>query len=163
MAKKARAAKKRSAAKNKLPELIEFSQDLLEAAKRSTGPLSKLDDKGRHYVLERYRKFLALAKQHPRKPLAPTADIDEMWHIHMLMPRAYAKDCTAYFGEILDHNGGFGREPRESQELSRVFDKTAALWTDAFGQEYLADSGTASPLPLCFSAASQAAAYCITG
>ena len=150
-------------AKKKRMDLIEFSEDMLEAAKRSTGPLSKLDDANRRYVLDRYRQFLLLAKRHPKQRLAPTADIDEMWHVHMLMPRAYAKDCTAYFGDILDHNAGFGHEPGELPKLRKYFDKSAELWKEEFEEEYLADIGTASPLPMCYKAVSQAMTRCTGG
>jgi hypothetical protein len=109
-------------------KLIEFSEDMLAAASRAAGPLGELAVADRKYVLERYRKFLALAKQYPNERLAPTADIDEMWHLHMLMPQAYAKDCEKYFGRILDHNGGFGRKADEVAELKKIFDRTVELW-----------------------------------
>ncbi len=148
-------------AKKKLGEFIEFSRDMLEAASRASGSLGKLDKAGREYVLERYRKFLALAKRHPKERLAPTADIDEMWHVHMLMPKAYAEDCEAYLGAILDHNGGFGRKADEVPELKRIFDRTTELWAKEFGEPYVV-AGTDSPLAVCFSRATQAYSLCST-
>lgn len=145
--------------KKKSKEFIEFGEDMHEAAGRAAGPLGRLDKTAREYVLERYRKFLALAKRYPKERLAPTADIDEMWHLHMLMPRAYAKDCEAYFGRILDHNGGFGRKAGEAAELKTIFDRTAELWEKEFGEPYVV-AGTASPLAVCFSVAAQAYAPC---
>ncbi|MBY0228371.1 MAG: glycine-rich domain-containing protein-like [Gemmataceae bacterium] len=146
------------AKRKKSSEFIEFSEDMIAAAGRSRGPLSKLDEAGREYVLERYRKFLALAKRYPKQPLAPTGDIDEMWHLHMLMPRAYVNDCNSYFGEILDHRAGF--DPSDAPKLREVFEKTAELWEEEFGEPYLKDQGSRSPLLVCFSAAEQAAARC---
>lgn len=148
--------------KKKTREFIEFSEDMLEAAGRAAGPLGGLDKPAREYVLDRYRKFLALAKRYPKERLAPTADIDEMWHLHMLMPRAYAKDCEEYFGHILDHNGGFGRKSGEVAELKRIFDRTGELWASEFGEPYVV-AGTASPLAVCFSAATQAHSLCFGG
>ena len=144
--------------RKKAVEFIEFSENMIEAAGRSRGPLAKLDEAGREYVLERYRKFLALAKRYPKQPLAPTADIDEMWHLHMLMPRAYAKDCDSYFGEVLDHQAGF--DPSEAPKLQEFFDRTAELWEKEFAEPYLKDQGSKSPLLVCFSAAEQAVARC---
>jgi len=141
-------------------ELIEFTSDLVDAAGRSDGPLASLSKTDREFAVERYRKFLALAKRHPESRLAPTSDIDQVWHIHMLMPRAYAADCQEYLGEILDHNGGFGRKASEVPEMREIFETTAKLWEKEFGEPYLRDVGTESPLPVCFSAATQAYVYC---
>jgi hypothetical protein len=143
-------------AKKKPTELIEFSEDMLEAAGRSAGPLGELAKADREYVLERYRKFLALAKRYPRERLAPAADIDEMWHMHMLMPRAYAQDCEQYLGRILDHNGGVGRKAEEVAELKHIFNRTVELWEKEFPGEPYVVAGTDSPLAVCFTAATQA-------
>ncbi len=142
-------------AKKKPTKFIQFSKDMLEAAGRSAGPLGDLAKADREYVLQRYGKFLALAKRYPKEQLAPTADIDEMWYLHMIMPLAYAKDCEEYFGQILDHNGGFVRRADEVGELKAIFDRTAKLWEEEFGEDYVV-AGTASPLARCFSAATQA-------
>jgi hypothetical protein len=147
-------------AKKKPSEPIEFSVDMLRSAGRSAGPLGELSEDARKYVLERYRKFLALAKLHQGERLAPAADIDEMWHLHMLMPRAYATDCQKYFGHILDHNGGFGRKEEELSDLKKIFERTAELWEKEYPDEQYIVAGTASPLVVCFSAATQATVYC---
>jgi Glycine-rich domain-containing protein-like len=149
-------------AKKKTVELIGLGKHMLDAARRSAGSLEHLSEADREFVFDRYRKFLALAKRHPRERLAPTADIDEMWHLHMLMPLAYVKDCEDYFGYVLDHNGGFGRRPEEADELKAIFERTAKLWKDQYGEDYVV-AGTASPLALCFSAATQAYSRCHAG
>jgi hypothetical protein len=86
---------------------------------------------------ERYRKFLTLIQRHPDTVIAPTRDIDEMWHLHMLHPVAYYHDCMASFGEIIDHDGGFGSEPDEVPVLAATFAYTAALWKKEYGEDYL--------------------------
>lgn len=88
-------------------------------------------------VLDRYTKFLRLIKANPKKHFAPTVDVDDMWHVHMLHPRAYAKDTKAYFGEVLDHNPGFGQGPAELQELRKQFEETSALWEKEFQEPYV--------------------------
>src|SRR5687767_9801418 len=70
-----------------------ISVDLIEASKRSEAfprdwPIEKV-----HRARTRYEKFLLLAAKHQGVPVAPTRDIDEMWHLHMLAPRAYFEDC----------------------------------------------------------------------
>lgn len=70
-------------------------------------------------------------------PLAPTKRIDRMWHLHMLHPRAYVADCMKLYGEILDHDGGFGSTPEEEPVLREVFATTATLWQEKFGAPYV--------------------------
>ena len=76
--------------------------------------------------------------------MAPTRDIDMVWHLNMLSPVAYHRDCMAYLGRILDHDSGFGQTPEEVVILSGVFAETARRWEEAFGEPYVAgaDGGT---------------------
>ena len=120
-------------------ELPDFSVDLHEAARRSESETrewvaEKLDES-----IERYRRFFALARSGER--VAPTRDIDMVWHLHMLSPVAYHNDCMAYLGRILDHDGGFGQTPEEVVILSGVFAETARRWEEAFGEPYVAGAG----------------------
>ena len=125
---------------NTLPALYSASPvsiDLMRAWER-------WEDKPRDWSPERvaaaissYVKFLRLIEQYPNQPHAPTADIDKMWHLHMLSPRAYYTDCMKLFGEILDHDGGFGRGEDEEPELRRTFESTSALWQQIYGEPYV--------------------------
>lgn len=121
-------------------ELPTITAKLLDAVERSED--SKLKALSRDElvgVVERYRRFLFLVKRYPDEPLAPTMDIDEVWHLHMLQPVAYYDDCMAWFGYILDHNGGFGAKEGEWEILLSYFDRTAQLWLETFGEPYLRD------------------------
>lgn len=117
---------------------ITISTDLLEAARRSDRETGTWDDVRRELALTRYLRFLELVAEDPHRPIAPTRDIDEMWHLHMLAPRAYFEDCQRLFGEILDHDGGFGKGEGELPDLLRVFDDTARRWQERFGEPYVA-------------------------
>lgn len=126
-----------------------ISVDLLAAARRSdTFPQDWPEDK-RRWALQRYEKFLRLAALHPGVPLAPTRDIDELWHLHMLSPRAYFEDCRRLLGRVLDHDGGFGKEPGEIPILQASFERTAALWLEAFGEAYV-ETGDAPQTTKCW-------------
>ena len=35
--------------------------------------------------------------------LIPPIDVDWVWHVHMLSPTSYKKDCSRYFGRLIDH------------------------------------------------------------
>lgn len=122
-----------------LPGTI-ISVDLLEAARRSESFPSDWSDAKVRRALKRYEQFLLLAAKHPGLAVAPTHDIDEMWHLHMLSPRAYYRDCMALFGEVLDHDGGFGKEPSEVAPLKATFERTVQLWEAEFGEAYVEES-----------------------
>lgn len=91
-------------------ELPDFSVDLHEAARRSESETREWVAEKLDASIERYRRFFALARSGER--VAPTRDIDMVWHLHMLSPVAYHHDCMAYLGRILDHDGGFGHLAR---------------------------------------------------
>lgn len=114
------------------------SIDLCRAAMRSE-ELGDLHQDELASAVERYIRFLRLCALHPKRPLAPTRDIDAMWHLHMLNPRAYQHDCMVLFGELLDHDGGFGAGD-EAPILERLFEETAALWELHFGESYVGDA-----------------------
>lgn len=126
----------------KLTELPVFSVDLREAARRSESEVSEWVPERLDEAIQRYRKFFHLASMEPG--VAPTRDIDMIWHLHMQAPVAYYNDCVKYCGRILDHDGGFGKTPEEALVLSQVFAKTAERWHEVFGEPYVADteSGT---------------------
>ena len=119
-----------------------FTVDLHEAARRSEletreWVAEKLDES-----VERYRKFFALARSGER--IAPTRDIDMIWHLHMLAPVAYHHDCMSYLGRILDHDGGFGQTPEENVVLADVFADTSRRWEEAYSEPYVAETGSAT-------------------
>ena len=124
----------------KLAELPVFSVDLREAARRSESEVSEWVPERLDEAIHRYRKFFHLASMEPG--VAPTRDIDMIWHLHMQAPVAYYNDCVEYCGRILDHDGGFGKTPEEALVLSQVFAKTAERWHEVFGEPYVADTGS---------------------
>ena len=122
-----------------LTELPVFSVDLQKAAQRSESEVSEWVPERLDEAIQRYRKFFYLAGLGPG--IAPTRDIDMIWHLHMQAPVAYYEDCVKYHGCIIDHDGGFGKTPEEALVLSEVFVKTAERWQEVFGEPYVADAG----------------------
>lgn len=116
------------------------SIDLVRASFRSDDVPADWDESHRSRVADRYVKFLSLIAAHPGRAFAPTREIDLFWHLHMLHPRAYQRDCAALFGGVLDHDGGFGKDPAELPVLQRTFDRTATLWESRYGEPYVAGS-----------------------
>lgn len=117
-----------------------ISVDIVAAARRSEGALASADEQEIQTAAIRYRKFLGLAAKYPDVELSPARDIDEVWHLHMLHPRAYFEDCKRIFGFILDHDGGFGKDSEQQyQELLGVFERTATLWNSEYAESYISD------------------------
>ncbi len=53
-----------------------------------------------------YRMFCARVKAAPQEDhvvMKQDADMDEIWHAHILHTREYAEDCVRYFGYFLHH------------------------------------------------------------
>ncbi|MFC5410830.1 glycine-rich domain-containing protein-like [Larkinella bovis] len=95
------------------------------------------DDKLRRVVaLNRYKKFLFLIKKYPNQKFIPTVDIDYYWHQHLESPVSYYNDCINIFGNILSHNGGFGRNRNERQQWKELFQKTSYLWQLEYNEPY---------------------------
>ena len=116
-----------------------ISVDLVAAARRSED-LHHESDQSLQRAVEDYGRFLRLAQKHSG-PLAPTRAVDQMWHLHMLHPVAYHRDCIRLFGHILDHDGGFGSVPEERPALGAAFERTARLWREAYGTSYADGAG----------------------
>ncbi|MCI0632127.1 MAG: glycine-rich domain-containing protein-like [Phycisphaerales bacterium] len=118
------------------------SIDLTRAAQRSEElrdwPAAVLEE-----AVDRYAKFLLLVRKHPEECVAPSKDIDAIWHLHMQHPRAYFDDCMRLFGEILDHDGGFGVDADELPVLEASFARTAALWEQEYSEPYVAQDAQA--------------------
>lgn len=91
------------------------------------------------HAVEDYKKFLFLKRKHiaDNYYLPPTADIDEIWHHHILDTRQYHQDCQAIFGEYLHHCPYFGlRGKADFQALLDAFEITQQVYFDEFG-DYL--------------------------
>lgn len=123
---------------NTMKRSIDLSVNLVQSAENCSGPLRGLERATLGTLEQRYKQFLALAHQHPALTLAPTGDIDEMWHLHMLHPRAYVNDCMALFGGIVDHHPDFAHADGATRaHLADCFATTAALWAQAYGEPYM--------------------------
>ena len=113
-----------------------ISCDLARAAARSDGETKDWTAHQIKQTVHRYEKYFALMVKHPGEPFAPTRDIDAFWHLHMLSPAAYYRDCMNGCGQIIDHDGGFGHCESELPKLLEVFDATAQRWEQMYDEPY---------------------------
>ncbi|HEX8450839.1 MAG TPA: glycine-rich domain-containing protein-like [Longimicrobium sp.] len=132
---------------------VTISVDLVVASRRvEDGFFSGCSPREIVESADRYKKFLTLIQRYPEAIIAPTRDIDEMWHLHMLHPVAYYHDCMSSFGEIIDHDGGFGSEPEEAPVLAATFRYTSELWQQEYGESYASnDEGSVKCTRNCVS------------
>lgn len=89
-------------------------------------------------AIQDYRGYLFLNLKYPGFPIAPSYDIDEVWHQHILFTKRYSEDCHRIFGEMRHHVPHFGRQTRGVEEDKIILDNTRNLWKDEFG--YVPDS-----------------------
>lgn len=81
----------------------------------------------------RYKAFLCLAALNRDGQLVPPHDVDEMWHVHILHTKKYAKDCQDYLGFFLHHRP----DDKKGQTTQAARDFTAQLFASV-GLPYLA-------------------------
>lgn len=86
---------------------------------------------------EQYRKFLFLIKKYGENfTLAPSEDIDEFWHHHILDTQNYLKDCKNIFGRYLHHNPFIPNTIVEtaSEKTKNGFAKLQELYHKEYGE-----------------------------
>jgi hypothetical protein len=109
--------------------------DLDYLAKRLVEKEAWVEEEAKEAV-RRYKNFLILACKYPETPLAPTPDIDEVWHNHILYTRKYMHDCDAIFGKYLHHEPFSGTESSEIEEMSHIYYEVCALYRREFEESY---------------------------
>ena len=62
--------------------------------------------------------------------LIPPIDVDWVWHVHMLSPTSYKKDCSRYFGRLIDHR----MTTRDDGTCEKVA-TTKKIWAQNFPDE----------------------------
>lgn len=70
-----------------------------------------------------YRNWLYLRRKHEGEVMPPHADVDELWHGHILDTYAYFADCDRIFGYYFHHFPYFGT--RGEQDRVNLYDAWA--------------------------------------
>jgi small ubiquitin-related modifier len=86
-------------------------------------------------ILKAYRQFLVLKKVKEdwnAEILSPSAEVDLMWHQHILDVVNYSHDCMLLCGHVIGHNPDGGLDDSARAERRRV---TQAALTEHFGAE----------------------------
>ncbi|KAK3822273.1 MAG: hypothetical protein JOS17DRAFT_326444 [Linnemannia elongata] len=139
-----------------------LSMDLVAGALRQrdfqkammvTGGLAWCQPQVLHRTLDRYKKFMLLARaeskqtdgshsvsgpglgagQPGRHALVPTLDIDLAWHTHMLSPAHYRHFQLVHYGRVLNHDDTV---QATSTMTKQDFVRTADLWQELYQERY---------------------------
>jgi hypothetical protein len=94
-------------------------------------------------AVRRYRGFLYLTVAGVVRNTCPTAQVDEIWHQHILNTKQYAADCERLAGGFIHHAPSSGADPEESQILGDLFFRTWVAYESEFGEPYVETIGEA--------------------
>ncbi|MGA9379633.1 MAG: glycine-rich domain-containing protein-like [Phormidium sp.] len=87
-------------------------------------------------AIARYLMFLSLIYLYPNQPIVPTAEIDQVWHQHILDTDKYAADCQMLFGEFIHHFPYYGlRGICDRQNWQQAFTRTQLLFQKHFATD----------------------------
>src|SRR5919199_6548998 len=93
------------------------------------------------WAINRYKMFLSVIYLNPHTPLAPTQEIDFVWHCHILHTRKYHQDCQMLFGRFIDHEPDQKLwEVDEQLSLDTAFAQTQTLLVQYFGEAALRET-----------------------
>src|SRR5712691_11040907 len=81
-----------------------------------------------------YKRFLTLLVTHPEETIAPSKDVDKVWHGHILDTLKYAEDCQNVLGYFLHHFPYFGmRGEEDAKNLAAAAENMKRLYQQEFG------------------------------
>eukprot|EP00898_Chlorokybus_atmophyticus_P007620 jgi/Chlat1/785/Chrsp104S01310 len=86
-------------------------------------------------AVQRYRRFCYLHATNPGVRLAPTYDIDLVWHAHMLHPTLYALETAEWAGKVFKHDDTLNDRTPGSR-LSDAATAVRKLWAERFTDVY---------------------------
>ncbi|MBP7075217.1 MAG: glycine-rich domain-containing protein-like [Rhabdochlamydiaceae bacterium] len=118
-----------------LPQAYIKNLDLEYLEKRLTDRY-KWPSENASEAVRRYKNFLLLLLKYPNEVLAPTPDIDEAWHNHILFTREYMRDCQAIFGNYL-HHAPSRNSPEEKKVMLEAQSRSSDLYIQEFNEPYL--------------------------
>ncbi|MBL4898946.1 MAG: glycine-rich domain-containing protein-like [Colwellia sp.] len=95
-----------------------------------------------------YKRYMAITKALGGQQLVPNADIDEIWHMHILDTRAYQKDCENLFGAFLHHFPYFGMLSDENRnQWISAQSESEKLWNKLFDENLYLEINNAQKCP----------------
>ena len=116
---------------------IHISVDLVDAARKKLVFLREVDKHPDLYSGELVRKairryeqlWLPLAAEHNGKEIAPPLDVHWVWHVHMLAPYYYEKDCLSLVNCVPDH------KLLSDNSRHAAMERAKAIWEERYRHE----------------------------
>ena len=116
---------------------IHISVDLVDAARKQLVFLREVDKHPDLYsgdlvrkAIRRYEQlWLPLAAEHHGKEIAPPLDVHWVWHVHMLAPYYYEKDCLGLVNCVPDHKLLSDNSRHAAMERAKV------IWEERYRSE----------------------------
>lgn len=129
--------------KNNQTNLIQYIKcinlDLEYIEKRLMNKLGWSQKKTKE-AIRKYKNFLLLILKYPEQQFAPTSDIDEVWHNHILFTRDYTNDCQAIFGKYIHHNPYKNTGPKENHMKQKIGSQTSDIYFQEFHEKYIPEN-----------------------
>ena len=112
---------------------IHISVDLVDAARKQLVFLREVDKHPDLYsgelvrqAIRRYEQlWLPLVAEHNGKEIAPPLDVHWVWHVHMLAPYYYEKDCLSLVNCVPDH------KLLSDNSRHTAMQRAKAIWEDS--------------------------------
>lgn len=109
---------------------------------------SNWSDERVYKAVEDYKKYLAVTKALDGVQLVPNADIDEVWHYHIMDTRRYVEDCKILFGGFLHHYPFYGMLGEDNKNDWLENQKNSnALWISLFNEPLYSTSNKGQKCP----------------
>ncbi len=127
------------------------SLDLQPVARKmmSSSDGDRWTEKQLEMALLRYKMFLYIQHHYSDLQLAPTKEIDDVWHAHILVDtKRYMQDCQNLFGYVLHHRDNGSADEMQSQNQETAFAVTQNLFEELFGAGVLADVNQVASLQI---------------
>lgn len=87
-------------------------------------------------IIHEYKCFLELMRLYPEKLFAPSQDVDEVWHAHILHTMLYAKQCQEVFGRFIHHNPSDPTDAATETNKDAInYSSTLSYYKTAFGRD----------------------------
>jgi len=83
-------------------------------------------------VVEEFRKYVFILACFAEEVLAPSADVDEAWHLALQFTRRYALMCERFLGEFKHHTPSISDE--NQRQLRLTLDRTLQVYEQLFCQ-----------------------------
>lgn len=86
-------------------------------------------------ICDMYKNFLFLYIKYGQQfPLAPSEEIDEIWHLHILETQNYRHFCDSVCGQYVDHKPMSFKNlnPTNFKENQQAFNNTLMLYSKEF-------------------------------